>query len=97
MTWSCSDPSKLYIDANTGQFVGLAVGEVTIIATATDGSGVSGQAIVVIQDPAGIEEVEDSPKSFPEGKDLYNLQGQKVSVNGFSSVLIKNGKKYLKR
>ncbi len=53
-------------------------------------------------DPStGIEEVksqstdEVSPISSPEGKDLYNLQGQKVSVNGFRGIVIKNGKKYV--
>ncbi|MBQ0085919.1 MAG: leucine-rich repeat protein [Prevotella sp.] len=97
LTWSSSDPSKLFIDANTGQFVGLAVGEVTITATANDGSGVSGQAIVVVQDPSGIEEVEASPKPSPEGKDLYNLQGMKVSGELYRGIVIKNGKKYLKR
>ncbi len=53
--------------------------------------------------PTGIEEIEinatdeASPISSPEGKDLYNLQGQKVSVNGFRGIVIKNGKRYLKR
>ncbi|MBQ0085192.1 MAG: leucine-rich repeat protein [Prevotella sp.] len=48
-------------------------------------------------DTTGIEGIEASPKSSPEGKDfMFNLQGQRVSsFNGYRGVVIKGGKKYI--
>ncbi|MCQ2114504.1 MAG: leucine-rich repeat protein [Bacteroidaceae bacterium] len=48
--------------------------------------------------PTGIEEIKSqSTVNGQQSTDLYNLQGQKVSVNGFRGIVIKNGKRYLKR
>ncbi len=47
-------------------------------------------------DTTGIEGIEASPKSSPEGKDLYNLQGQRVNTfNGYRGMVVKGGKKFI--
>ncbi len=48
VVWSSSNEEKLTIDANTGEFTGLALGNVTITATSTDGSNISDTCTVTV-------------------------------------------------
>lgn len=51
------------------------------------------EIVVLGDDTTGIEEV--SPKSSPEGKDLYNLRGQKVRSIQKGGVYLVGGRKYI--
>ncbi|MCQ2292801.1 MAG: leucine-rich repeat protein [Bacteroidaceae bacterium] len=48
VTWSVADPSIAFVDAKTGQILGLQDGVTTIIATVADGSGVTATAILKV-------------------------------------------------
>lgn len=52
LTWKSADPQTVFIDPVTGEVVGKQVGSspVEITATATDGSGVSGRALITVKD-----------------------------------------------
>ena len=48
LTWSSSDPNIIFIDSHTGQFVGVRQGTAVITARATDDSGTTASAIIVV-------------------------------------------------
>ncbi|KAI7263183.1 hypothetical protein KC345_g9204 [Hortaea werneckii] len=50
LSWSSANPAAVYIDPVTGDVTGKQVGSVEITATATDGSGVTGKAIITVKD-----------------------------------------------
>jgi pectate lyase len=50
VTWASSDTSTATVDAVTGVVTGIAVGTTTITATAKDGSGKFGTAVVTVTD-----------------------------------------------
>ena len=52
--WSVSDDALATIDASSGLLTGVATGVVTVTATATDGTGVSGTLDVTVVVPVGI-------------------------------------------
>ena len=52
VTWSTSDAEKATVNPSTGEVVAVAGGKVTITATATDGSGVTGTAVISIKPAA---------------------------------------------
>ncbi|GEM_PF-5407606 len=55
ITWSVSDGTGSGTISNGGLLNGTAVGTVTVTATANDGSGVSGEAVITISnDPTGV-------------------------------------------
>lgn len=58
-TWSSSDPSVATVDPVTGVVVPQGAGTADIIATASDGSGVSGRATVTVN-PVLVESVDVS-------------------------------------
>lgn len=58
ITWTSSNPSVLFIDDKTGEFWGLQIGESTITAAATDGSGVSTSAIVKVVEPIFVSTID---------------------------------------
>ncbi len=61
-----------------------------------DGSGITGGEWVVIDNEDYIDGIA-SPKSSPEGKDLmYNMAGQKVGES-YKGIVIKDGKKTLRK
>lgn len=91
--WTSSNPTKLSIDENTGEFKGLATGAVIITATATDGSGVSDQAIVVVQEPSGIEEISTDRINAKDA--IFDLQGKRVEHMKQGNVYIKSEKKFI--
>lgn len=49
LSWSSADPATVYIDPVTGDVTGKQVGSAEITATATDGSGVTGKAIITVK------------------------------------------------
>lgn len=56
VTWSVTEvtgeiTTKATINAATGEFTPLELGQVKIIATATDGSGVTGEKTITIVEP----------------------------------------------
>lgn len=46
--WKSSNPDVVYIDHQTGQFVGVRQGTATITATATDDSGIQASATIIV-------------------------------------------------
>ena len=76
LSWTSSDPSILYIEEFTGQFVGFDVGTVTITATATDGSGVSGSATVYVGQVGPVQDTTPGD---------VNSDGE---INGFDIVIM---------
>lgn len=56
VTWSVSDPAKATIDAATGILTAVAEGSVDVIATAKDGSKVSGTKTVTLKNAAVVSE-----------------------------------------
>lgn len=52
------------IDANTGILTGVALGTVTVIATATDGSGIEGQLQITVVESLGIDHKQQSDISI---------------------------------
>ncbi|MFH0756819.1 MAG: Ig-like domain-containing protein [Bacteroidota bacterium] len=48
VSWSVDDPEIATIDGESGLLTGVKAGEVTVIATANDGSGISGSLSVVV-------------------------------------------------
>jgi len=93
LSWSSSDDTILYIEEFTGQYVGLSKGNVTITATATDGSGVKGTAKVYVNEQTGIDEPYEKSNN---SKVLYNLHGQQLTKPA-KGISIINGKKIIIR
>ena len=89
VTWSATNPGIIFIDATTGQFVGLADGETTITATAVDGSGVTASAIVKVGSAAEgiVSEILDETSSTR----LINLNGQYTTDAQHGVILQKKG------
>lgn len=52
LSWSSADPSAVYIDSITGEVTGkrVSTSPVEITATATDGSGITGKALITVKD-----------------------------------------------
>lgn len=48
LTWTSSNPNTVRVNPSTGEVTGLALGSATITAAATDGSGISGSALVTV-------------------------------------------------
>lgn len=63
VTWSVDDESKATIDASTGLLTSVAIGDVTVTATATDGSGISGTKVVSISHTPVTDIAIDPPAS----------------------------------
>ena len=61
--WSSSAPEIAKVDANTGIVTALTNGTANIIATAADGSDVTGQTSVIVNIPVPVSSVSLTPKT----------------------------------
>lgn len=92
LSWSCSDPSILYIDEFSGMYIGLEKGTASITASATDGSGVCGSTTVYVTDEAGVDEISIEIKPIV----VYDIYGRKL-LSPQKGLNIINGKKIFVR
>lgn len=63
VTWSSSAPAVAKVDASTGVVTALTNGTANIIATATDGSGKTGQGVITVAIPVPVTAIDVTPKA----------------------------------
>lgn len=91
ITWSSTAPNIVSIDSY-GEITALKSGTAIIIATATDGSGVSGICTITVKSAVGIDNINADDNS--NDCNIYTINGLKVKGNNLpAGIYIKNGKK----
>ena len=83
VTWSIDDPSIAFIDAKTGQFVGLKDGVTTITATAVDGSGVTASAVVRVGNVRRYTVKTNDPRMGSVSESGYCVGSEEATIYAF--------------
>lgn len=90
LIWSSGDPTVLFVDMYSGEFIGLKEGETTLTVSVEDNSSVSATAKVIITSMDGVGFIRDKE----EDPIIYDLYGRRLKSLQ-KGINIVNGKKIL--
>ncbi len=87
LSWFSSDVNIACVDSN-GMVSLLSKGAATITATSTDGSNVKSECIVIVSEPAGIDDVLKNENEYVR---IYSLTGALVFEGRYSHANLSSG------